>query len=359
MQRFHSGSVLQFCTFPTLAFVIICYVAFTYFELTDMGWYPFPVQDTTQLRVAGTSTSSLEEFSSGVDCSMDTDSNDKAHPTTYVSSGCLICSRTSRQQMDGYRRKSNNALSIAIGLDSHSNGSSDISHAFTNIYDKSIWGPSGGGSGGGSDTAYAKMTGYLLELVLLRYGLSSMLDAPCGGVYDSWMAVAISRIRKSIPCFRYHGVDVVSSVIEKNNDRFKSLEWIKFGTQDLSSWTENLPTGYDLILSRDALQHLSYYSIAGALSKYCRTDSKFLAVGSYLDNGNNKNIKNGESFHINLRQPPFNFPAPVESIEERGVMSEKMAADLSQSLGRTITTDPTPTKVIFVFFGLFVFSFSS
>ena len=170
-----------------------------------MGWYPFPVQDTTQLRVAGTSTSSLEEFSSGVDCSMDTESNDKAHPTTYVSSGCLICSRTSRQQMDGYRRKSNNALSIAIGLDSHSNGSSDISHAFTNIYDKSIWGPSGGGSGGGSDTAYAKMTGYLLELVLLRYGLSSMLDAPCGGVYDSWMAVAISRIRKSIPCFRYHG----------------------------------------------------------------------------------------------------------------------------------------------------------
>ena len=39
-----------------------------------------------------------------------------------------------------------------------------------------------------------------------------------------------------------------------------------FGTQDLSSWTENLPTGYDLILSRDALQHLSYYSIAGKSS---------------------------------------------------------------------------------------------
>ena len=93
-------------------------------------------------------------------------------------------------------------------------------------------------------------------------------------------------------------------------------------------------------------------------------------MGSYLDNGKNQNIKNGgtrfyaifllnfwyvlqfasliafsDSFHINLRQPPFNFPPPIESIEERGVMTEVMAADLSQSLGRSITPDPTPRKV--------------
>ena len=58
-------------------------------------------------------------------------------------------------------------------------------------------------------------------------------------------------------------MDVVSSVIDKNKVKFNDLEWMKFSSQDLSSWTENLPNGYDLILSRDALQHLSYSSIAG------------------------------------------------------------------------------------------------
>ena len=52
-------------------------------------------------------------------------------------------------------------------------------------------------------------------------------------------------------------------MINKNKDKFEGLNWVKFETQDLSSWTEDLPNGYDLILSRDALQHLSYYSIAG------------------------------------------------------------------------------------------------
>ena len=110
------------------------------------------------------------------------------------------------KKKDNIERKSNVALSNAIRRDSRTiRGNNDVSHAFTDIYNKSIWGQSGGGSGGGSDIAYAKVTGYLLELILLRYGLDSMLDAPCGGVYDSWMAVAISRIRNSIPCFRYHG----------------------------------------------------------------------------------------------------------------------------------------------------------
>lgn len=59
------------------------------------------------------------------------------------------------------------------------------------------------------------------------------------------------------------GVDVVSSVVEKNKNAFLDSPWIKFSVQDLASWTQDLPEGYDMIFSRDALQHLSYNSIAG------------------------------------------------------------------------------------------------
>ena len=181
---------------------ILCFIALTSFELDNIGRYSSSATlDTTSLRTGA----SLEELPSNADCLIQSGNGDKRYSPTYLSSGCLICSKMkSKNVANG--RKSNPVLSDAVSLDVDVNKNiSDVSHAFTDIYEKSLWGQSGGGSGGGSDTAYAKMTGYLLELVMLRYGLDSMLDAPCGGVYDSWMAVATSRIRKSIPCFRYHG----------------------------------------------------------------------------------------------------------------------------------------------------------
>ena len=80
---------------------------------------------------------------------------------------------------------------------------------------------------------------------------------------NSYISIISYDFETELMCNHDTGVDVVSSVIDKNKVKFNDLEWMKFSSQDLSSWTENLPNGYDLILSRDALQHLSYSSIAG------------------------------------------------------------------------------------------------
>ena len=167
-----------------------------------------------------------------------------------------------------------------------------------------------------------------------------MLDAPCGGVHSSWMNGTLRKLKENVPCFTYLGVDVVPSVVQKNQESFsKQSSWVRFAEMDLSSsyssspssyginrnassgagnvQIRSLPSGFQLILSRDALQHLSYAAIAEALRNYCHSNAVYLLVGSYLlpaADGRSKNraIAVGETFSIDLLSEPFSFKGPVD-----------------------------------------------
>lgn len=263
------------------------------------------------------------------------------------STGCLICNlvagANSTSRPDRYN---NNRFREVFGVKTEAKNSTVNTEAFTHIYDSNVWGKEGGGSGGGSDADYARVAGYVLELILLKHGLVSLLDAPCGGVSDSWTKRALADVKKTIPCFRYHGTDVVHSVIDRNKAVFAGVDWVSFSQQDLSAWNLNLISGYDAILSRDALQHLSYSSIAGVIGKYCRSDAQYLIVGSYLEHGDNRNIESGGCFNINLLQEPFSFPQPLEAYAEKGKFSVEMAASLNAASGMI---DPYPTKFMLLY----------
>mmetsp|Transcript_29328 Transcript_29328/g.41838 ORF Transcript_29328/g.41838 Transcript_29328/m.41838 type:complete len:361 (+) Transcript_29328:9-1091(+) len=219
----------------------------------------------------------------------------------------------------------------------------DSKAVFANIYNSQVWTPAGGGSGVGSDEGFAVSAIHILQLVILRYGVTRMLDAPCGGVHSSWMNTTLKKVKETIPCFLYMGVDVVSSVISKNRESFNQhSNWVHFSEMDLSIFEQksisnvlnhrnksneisSLPKGFfQMILSRDALQHLSYAAITGALHHYCSTNADWLLVGSYLLHSpdgisKNKNINTGETFSINLLEPPFNFQNTVEIFPERSI----------------------------------------
>lgn len=145
-----------------------------------------------------------------------------------------------------------------------------------------------------------------------------------GAVHSSWTREFLLRVHKVVPCFKYHGVDAAASVITKNKETFDSMKWVSFSHMDLADVTAGRTrdfhkhSRYDIILSRDALQHLSYPKIAGVFQQYCATESTFLLLGSYLDKetGKNENIHIGDAFCINVRLPPFSFPKPVEVIRE-------------------------------------------
>jgi hypothetical protein len=215
-----------------------------------------------------------------------------------------LCNRSSGQKVKRLR-----------GEATHQNTS--VSEAFDAIYSKKTWGDVGGGSGDGSKDACGVTAREVIRQILFKYHATSVLDAPCGGVHSSWTRQTILRIKQEIPCFQYYGVDVVESVIAKNKAALAQHdEWAQFMVADLSSSKTRLPLGYDIILSRDALQHLSYNAIAGAMRAYCATNSRYLLVGSYLGSETNRLINVGETFAINLLLPPFNFPAPIETFQE-------------------------------------------
>lgn len=234
------------------------------------------------------------------------------HQMSFI--GCVLCN-------PGAKRKLPVVRSFVAENSTRPTSHLVVDNVFSTIYATKTWSEAGGGSGVGSDASYAVVVGHIIRLVMYKFGLSSLVDAPCGAVSLSWTKNAITSIHQDLPCFRYHGVDVVSSVIEQNKKHLEELSsWVAFSVIDISARLSTLPSNYDLILSRDALQHLSYQNIAGALSTYCRSESSYILVGSYLDSTvtDNKNIQSGGCFSINLLLPPFNFSNPLEVFAERG-----------------------------------------
>ena len=74
---------------------------------------------------------------------------------------------------------------------------------------------------------------------------------------------------------------------------------------DLTSERTQLPSGVDLILSRDALQHSTHADVWRILATYVRTNARYLLVGSYPGHELNRRIRTGQNSHINLAAPPF------------------------------------------------------
>ena len=83
-----------------------------------------------------------------------------------------------------------------------------------------------------------------------------------------------------------------------------------------------MPSDFDVIFSRDALQHMTEDVACRSLNNYIKTNAKYLLVGSYLDMPQNKNMQLIESgskyFPINVMLPPYNMPNPLTVIEENG-----------------------------------------
>jgi len=184
---------------------------------------------------------------------------------------------------------------------------------FETIYRENFWGPHGGGSGQGSrleNTVVAKM---IITDVVRRYNITRMLDAACGGML--WMPDLLQNLTAQIPGFQYMGVDVVHTLVVKHRQTFANHSNWRFLTCDFSAC--NLPYDYELIFSRDALQHLTMPLIFKFLQNVQESDAKYLLVGSYAENYQNVNLpKNGDCFTINLLAPPFSLPPPLETFRE-------------------------------------------
>lgn len=108
-------------------------------------------------------------------------------------------------------------------------------------------------------------TAYALHMHTRRY------DAPCGAMV--WTQQFLADIRTQVPTFRYRGVDIVAHVVAANRAKFASDPLTEVEVGDMTS--DPVPEGYDMIFSRDALQHLTFEQIHGALRRFAESDAKW------------------------------------------------------------------------------------
>ncbi len=177
-----------------------------------------------------------------------------------------------------------------------------LKEIFDRIYEKNLWQSSETVSGKGSELVYVQNLLQQLPVLLKKYNVKTVVDAPCGDY--NWILHLDYRFEK------YTGIDIVQKLIEKNK-KYEN-ERIKFFAGDILTY--NIPSS-DLIFCRDCFIHLTFKQIFKALENFKKSGSEFIMLTSY-DNCRNEDVLAGQFRKINLLLPPFNFPAPKDIIQE-------------------------------------------
>ena len=186
---------------------------------------------------------------------------------------------------------------------------------FDRIYERRKW-PGGGDetkSGAGSTLAATQSIRKSIPELLESIGAQALLDVGCGDY--NWMKEV------DLPC-RYHGVDIVNSVIMANQERYGGPD-VSFAC--LNAVSDPLPSGFDIVLCREVLFHLSFQDSMRMLRNIAACDARYLLTTTTPEISRNEDIVSGEFRNLNLLQPPFDFPPP-----------EKIISDSTVSRGRAL-----------------------
>ncbi|MFA5907731.1 MAG: class I SAM-dependent methyltransferase [Vicinamibacterales bacterium] len=193
---------------------------------------------------------------------------------------------------------------------------------FSRIFHTNSWRDAESVSGGGSSLGATRRVRDALPALLQQYGVRSILDAPCGDV--NWMAELLPSLD------HYTGVDIVAPLIARNAERFAAPR-VTFLHRDIA--VDALPSA-DLIICRDCLVHLPNHVAADVLRNFARTSSTYLLSTTFPDSGRNHDVITGAWRPVDLRQPPFGLPAPLETIAEKAPGPDGLFADKALALWR-------------------------
>ena len=188
----------------------------------------------------------------------------------------------------------------------------ECERAFSTIYEQGLWGRDASGrgiSGPGSTLAQGKAFVDYVQSFIDTHEILSIVDIGCG---DWVLAQHIDWGDRD-----YLGVDVVASVIERNQD-MHGTDKIRF--VQLDGCSEALPAG-DLLICKDVLMHLSNANIQHILAqskkfKYCIFVND--TVGA-----NNRDMTAGGFRPLDLTRAPFNLvPAAIANYYAATVLKQ-------------------------------------
>lgn len=209
-----------------------------------------------------------------------------------------------------------------------------LKQAFEQAAVQNYWSDADSLSGPGSNMQQTRVIREKIPLLLEKYGITKMLDAPCGDLF--WMKEILPLLKhKGI---QYEGADIVSVLIEKHRINFASYG-AGFHTIDITK--EKIPT-VQLVFTRDCFIHLSYSNIYAVLNNYKKSGAEYLLVSTYT-NADRKN-HNVDGFYLygrmlNMQQFPFYFGEPLDLIVEECTENDGINSDKSLGLWKLETID--------------------
>lgn len=178
--------------------------------------------------------------------------------------------------------------------------------AFQDLYLDGGWSGTNGEtvSGSGSTLEYTEGVRRLLPFVFETYGITSVVDAPCGDFH--WFKEI------PLPNVDYVGVDIVPELIEDNRKKFES-EKREFLCADATC--DPLPQA-DAFLCRDLLLHIPLDDCWNVLRNAASSNFDYLIFSSY-DVAENADVDTAFGYRpLNLQRAPFNLPAAEASIPD-------------------------------------------
>lgn len=187
---------------------------------------------------------------------------------------------------------------------------------FSEVYRQNLWRSAESVSGQGSAVWICEPLITQLPLLLQKYDIGSMLDIPCGDF--NWM----QHVRFP-DGFTYIGGDIVPDMVADNNGRYRN-DCLDFRVLDVVD--DSLPS-VDLIFIRDLFIHLTLSVCRRSIENIAMSDFEYAMFthdplsSRYPPTGNIEldRAKHGANYEfrpVSMRLPPFNFPAPLDSITE-------------------------------------------
>ena len=182
--------------------------------------------------------------------------------------------------------------------------------SFQKIYKTYGWGSSQP-SGPGSALRFAQEEMAILHSVIrdLKFRLKktkiSLLDIPCGDM--TWMP----RFLDTRDDVDYTGMDIVPEIINTHKKKFSKKPW-KFVHQDIVASALDKP--YDLIHTRQMLQHLTNRDVLTALRHFSASGSGFLLATTFATYPLVHELEPHQPARyrtLNLELPPFSLTRPL------------------------------------------------
>lgn len=186
------------------------------------------------------------------------------------------------------------------------------SRRFHEIYRTFHWrGASETPSGAGSTIVATEAIRRELPSYLASVDCQLLFDLGCGDF--NWMRLV------DLPC-EYIGADIVGDVIKQNKQHYEA-EGRSFIVLDGTS--QSFPRKIDVILCREVLFHLSFDDAFALLENVKASDARILIATNMADIRGNTDTFTGGFRPLDLRLPPFNFPAPDHAITDQGVAKNR------------------------------------